>query len=380
MQSTMQRMPGGQSSTGPAGERFDVVVIGGGQAGLATGYFLRQHQIEFVILDAATRIGDAWRHRWDSLRTFTPARYDGLPGVPFPAPGHVHPSKDQVADYLEMYAERMRLPVRNGVRVDTVFREGDQFIVVIGDRRYEAAQVVVAAGAYHHPNVPDFASRLDPAIRQFHSRDFRNPSQLQPGAVLVVGAANSGAEIAYDVAASHETWLAGRATGKAPFDIDGYAERVTVRAVWFVMTHILTVDTPVGRKARPAVRLHGGPLERVRPADLAEAGVNRVYSRVTGVRNGLPLLDDGRVLDVTNVVWCAGFRPDFSWIDEPVIGEDGWPLQERGVVAAAPGLYFVGLPFMYSFISPLIGGVGRDAEHVVRNIARFAETRRPMTA
>lgn len=381
MQSTMHRMPGGQSSTGPAGERFDVVVIGGGQAGLATGYFLLQHKIEFVILDAAARVGDAWRRRWDSLRVFTPARYDGLPGLPFPAPGHMHPSKDQIADYLEMYATRMRLPVRSGVHVDRVSREGDQFVVVAGDRRYEAAQVVVAAGAYHHPKVPDFASQLDPAIRQLHSQVFRNPSQLQPGAVLVVGAANSGAEIAYDAAASHETWLAGRDTGKVPFDINGYAERVAVRAVWFVLNHVLTVATPVGRKARPTVRLHGGPLERVRPADLAEAGVNRVYARVTGVRNGLPLLDDGRVLDVTNVVWCTGFRPDYSWIDLPVVGDDGWPLEERGVVRGTPGLYFVGLPFMYSFTSPLIGGVGRDAEHVVRNVARLAATcRRPAVA
>ncbi len=380
MQMATLRPPGDQSASAPDDKQFDIIVIGGGQAGLATGYFLRSLGLDFVIFDAEARVGDAWRKRWDSLRVFTPARYDGLPGLRFPAPGHVHPSKDQVADYLELYAAHMRLPVRTEVRVDSVVRNGDRFVVAAGDRRYEASQVVVAAGAYHHPHVPDFASRLDPTIRQLHSRDFRNPSQLQAGAVLVVGAANSGAEIAYDAAASHETWLAGRDTGKVPFHIESYAERVAVRAVWFALNHILTVDTPVGRKARPAMRVHGSPLERVRSADLAEAGVNRVYSRVIGVRDGLPLLDDGRMLDVTNVVWCTGFRPDFSWIDLPVIGDDGWPLEERGVVAAAPGLYFVGLPFMYSFTSPLIGGVGRDAEHVVRHVARFAGTRRPMLA
>jgi putative flavoprotein involved in K+ transport len=355
-------------------ERFDVVVIGGGQAGLAMGYHLAKRGVEFVILDASERVGDAWRKRWDTLRVFTPARYSGLPGMRFPAPGHSYPTKDEVADYLEDYARQMKLPVRSGITVDRVSRMDDVYVISAGDRQYEARQVVIAAGAYRHPKIPAFAAELDPGIRQLHASEYRNPSQLQDGAVLIVGASNSGAEIANDVGRQSPTLLSGRDTGKLPFHIDGRAARVLTHIVWFAFNRILTVSTPMGRKALPSMRDHGGPLERVKPDDLAAAGVERVYARTTGAPDGKPVLDGGRVLDVTNVIWCTGFRQDFSWIDLPITGEDGWPLQKRGVVPAAPGLYFVGLPFMHSFASPLIGGVGRDAAHVARHIARRAAT------
>jgi putative flavoprotein involved in K+ transport len=350
-------------------ERYNTVVIGGGQAGLATGYHLARRNIDFVILDANGRVGDSWRKRWDSLRVFTPARYDGLPGMPFPAPAHSFPTKDEIADYLETYAHEMKLPVQNGVSVERVSRAGDGYVVTAGERCFEAAQVVIAAGAYHHPRVPEFAIELGPDIRQLHSSEHRNPSQLQPGAVLVVGASNSGAEIARDVAKSHQTWLSGRDTGKLPFDIEGFPARVLDRVIWFVFNHVLTVRTPMGRKARPYMRNHGGPLERVKPKDLQAAGVERVFARTTGVRDGLPTLDDGTVLNVANVIWCTGFRHEYDWIDPPLATEDGWPVQNRGVVPDMPGLYFVGLPFQYSFASPLIGAVGRDAAYVADRVA-----------
>lgn len=353
-------------------ERFDVVVVGGGQAGLAAGYHLARRNLDFVILDANDRVGHAWRTRWDTLRVFTPARYDGLPGMPFPAPPHSFPTKDEVAGFLESYAQRMDLPVRTGINVERVSRTEMGYHITAGERNFEASQVVIATGAYRSPRTPDFAADLDPAIRQLHSSDFRNPSQLRDGAVLVVGASNSGAEIAYNVAPSRQTWLSGRDTGKLPFRIDSRTAQVFDRVFWFAANHILTMNTPLGRKARPHMRDHGAPLERVKPADLAAVGVERVYARTAGARDGLPLLDDGRVLDVANVIWCTGFQPQFDWIDLPVVGEDGWPLQKRGVVPTAPGLYFVGLPFMHSFASPLIGGVGRDAASIADRIASRA--------
>jgi putative flavoprotein involved in K+ transport len=356
-------------------ERFDTVVVGGGQAGLAMGYHLARLGSSFVILDANNRIGAVWRARWDTLRVFTTARYDGLPGLHFPAPPHAFPTKDEIADYLEAYAAQMQLPVRTGVHVDRVSRVdggGGDYLVAAGDRRYVAAQVVIASGAYRHPSVPSFANELDPGIRQLHSSDYRNPSQLQEGGVLVVGASNSGAEIAFDVARAHRTWLSGRNTGKLPFRIDGRPAQVIDRAFWLVANHVLTMKTPIGRKALPVMRSHGGPLERVKPVDLATAGVSRVHARTAGVHDGLPLLADGQVMDVANVIWCTGFRQEFGWIDLPIFGDDGWPCQDRGVIAAAPGLYFLGLPFMYSFTSALIGGVGRDAAHVAEQIAIHA--------
>lgn len=352
-------------------ERFETVVIGGGQAGLALGYQLAQTGQSFVILDAGERVGDAWRMRWDGLRLFTPARYDGLPGMSFPAPPNAFPTKDDVADYLETYAARMDLPVRTGVRVTDLWHAagGQGFRIAAGPRVFEAAQVVVATGAFSGPRVPGFASELDPAITQLHSSEFRNASQLREGAVLVVGASNSGAEIALNTARDHHTVLSGRDTGTMPVRPESPMARVVHPFLWFFLNHIANLATPIGRRALSDVRDHGLPLERVWPADLVAAGVDRVHSRTVAARDGLPVLDDDRVIEVTNVVWATGFRPDLGWIHLPVVGPDGWPMQARGVVPSVPGLYFIGLPFLYSAASSLLGGVGRDAAYLVERMA-----------
>jgi len=349
-------------------ERFETVIVGGGQAGLATGYHLARLGRSFVILDAGARVGDPWRGRWDSLRLYTPARYSGLPGWPFPGDPFHYPARDEVADYLEAYAARFELPVRPGIRVDRLGRQGDRFLVAAGDRRFEAANVVVAAGAYHHPRVPGFAAELDPAIRQLHSSAYRRPDQLRDGGVLVVGAGNSGAEIALELSASHPVWLSGRHPGNEPARAGSRFDRVTTPAIWFAFSRVLSVDNPVGRRLRPKLLTAAAPLARVRRRDLAAAGVERV-PRTAGTRDGLPLLEDGRVLEVANVVWCTGFRHDFGWIDLPVFDDDGEPRHDRGVVADQPGLYFVGLFFLSSVTSALVGGVGRDAGHVAAKLA-----------
>jgi len=366
--------------------RIDTVVIGGGQAGLSVGYHLSRLGVPFVILDASRRIGDSWRHRWDSLHLFTPARFAGLDGMPFPAPASSFPAKDDMADYLEAYARRFELPVLSGVRVQRLSRRRDRFLVVTDKGRYDAARVVVAMANYQRPKVPPFAAELNPDIVQLHSFDYRNLGQLRKGGVLLVGAGNSGAEIALETVGTHRTWLAGRDTGHVPFRIESlFAQTVLVRFVLRVLFHrILTIATPLGRRARPKVLQSGGPLVRVKPRDLRAAGVSRV-GRVTGVRNGLPLLDDGRVLDVANVIWCTGFHPGFSWIDLPVFDEHGEPRHDAGVVAAEPGLYFVGLHFLYAMSSTMIHGVGRDAERIARVVAsqprtETASLRRPDAA
>jgi putative flavoprotein involved in K+ transport len=353
-------------ASGP--EQFDTVVIGGGQAGLSVGYHLARQGQRFMILDASGRIGDAWRRRWDSLRLFTPARYSGLPGWPFPAPAWSYPTKDQVADYLEAYAARFELPVRTGVRVDRLSRDGDRYMVASGARRFQADHVVVASGAYQRPRIPAFADGLDPGIVQLHSNDYRGPSQLQEGGVLVVGAANSGVEIALELSGDHRTWLSGRHPGQEPFG-GSRKDRLVLPVVWFMTSHVLTMRTPMGRMARQRFHGRGIPLARTNRQRLDRAtGIQRV-PRTAGVRGGLPVLDDGRVLEVANVVWCTGFVPDFGWIDLPVFDQDGGPVHHRGVVESEPGLYFLGLLFLYALSSPLVGGVGRDAEHIARQIA-----------
>jgi putative flavoprotein involved in K+ transport len=350
-------------------ERVNTVVIGAGQAGLSVGYHLSRRGVPFVILDAGERIGDQWRHRWDSLRLFTPAQFAGLDGMAFPAPPHSFPTKDEMGDFLERYAQTFKLPVLTGTRVERVSRHGDGFLVIAGARRFEARNVVVAMATFQRPRVPPFAKDLNPGIVQIHSFDYRNPSQLRDGNVLVVGAGNSGAEIALEASRRHKTWLSGRDVGHVPFKIDGLLSRLFLfRFVLRVVFHrILTVATPLGRKMRPKVLHIGGPLVRTKPQDLVNAGVERV-PRVAGVRDGLPVLDDGRVLDVKNVVWSTGFHPGFSWLDLPVFGPDGDPVHERGIVASHPGLYFVGLHFLYAASSTMIHGVGRDAERVAKHM------------
>ncbi len=353
-----------------ADERVDVVVIGAGQAGLSVGYHLARLGVGFVILDAHERVGDAWRRRWDSLRLFTPARFDGLDGMPFPGPPGSFPTKDEMADYLEKFAAEFHLPVRTGARVESVSRHDDRYLVTAGGRRIEARQVVVAAASFQRPHLPAFAAELDPAIVQLHAGEYRNPSQLREGEVLLVGAGNSGAEIAMDLAGRHAVWLAGRDVGHVPFRIEGWlGRRVMVRFVLRVLFHrVMTVDTPIGRKLRPKIIGHGGPLLRQRPRDLEAAGVRRV-PRVAGVEGGRPRLEDGRVLDVANVVWCTGFDPGLDWIELPVFDADGRPRQRRGVVENEPGLYFVGMHFQHAMSSGMIHGVGRDARGVAQAVA-----------
>jgi putative flavoprotein involved in K+ transport len=354
-------------------ERFGTVVVGGGQAGLSVGYHLARGGISFVILDANDRIGDAWRNRWDSLRLFTPARFNGLDGMSFPGPAHNFSTKDEVADYLESYAARFSLPVRTGVRVRRLSRNGTRFLIDAGDRRFEADTVVVAMGSHQLPRSPAFAASLDPSIMQLHSSAYRNVTQLRDGRVLVVGMGNSGAEIALDVAPSHPTLLSGTESGRVPFRIESaLARHVLLPLMFRVIGHrVLTIRTPIGRRIRPKQLSHAAPVVRVKPADLAAAGIERV-GRVVGCRDGYPVLDDGRLLSVENVVWCTGFGPDFSWIDLPVFGEEKdpkEPLHIRGIVPDQPGLYFVGLYFLYAMSSGFLPGVGRDAAHVVGHIA-----------
>lgn len=363
----------GGATASPRRVRVQTVIIGGGQAGLAVGYHLVQRDHPFVILDAHERIGDSWRKRWDSLRLFTPARYNALPGMAFPGSAHSFSTKDEVADYLEAYAARFELPVRTAVRANRLSRNGSRFVLEASDRVFEAENVVVAMASHGVPRMPPFARELDSRIVQLHSGEYRNPAQLREGPVLVVGAGNSGAEIAIEVVKEHPTWLAGKESGHVPFRIESVPARLVFLPLMFrVIGHrVLTVRTPLGRRMRPKLLSHGAPLVRVKPKDIAAAGIGRV-PRVVGVHDGLPQLEDDRVLEAANVIWCTGFRPDFSWIDLPVFRDEEEPLEpihRRGIVNSEPGLYFVGLFFLYAMSSGFLPGVGRDAEFVVNDIA-----------
>ena len=359
---------------GKGSERFDTVVVGAGQAGLSAGYHLKRAGRSFVILDANDRIGGSWRTRYDSLKLFTPSWAVKLPGWRFPKASARYPTRDQMADYLEAYVARFNLPVRTGVDVQRIGRDGERYVLTLDDGRIEADHVIVASGADRDPRVPAFSRELDPGIVQMHSSAYRNPSQLRNGGVLVVGAGNSGADISLDVVGAHPTWLSGPDRGHVPVSIDTWvAQNVVFRLIRFVGIHVLTLRTPFGRKAKAKEASQGDMLVRVKPKQLVAAGIERVPKTV-GVSGGLPMLEDGRVLDVANVIWCTGYRHDLSWIELPIFGEDGELQHERGIVTSEPGLYFVGLFFQYSAASSVIPGVPRDAKFVVERLVERDHT------
>src|SRR5262245_46592476 len=271
-----------------ASRDFDTLVIGGGQAGLAVGHHLTRLGVDFAILDGGARVGDTWRRRWDSLRLFTPQQYDGLPGMPFPAPRNTFPTKDEMADYLTAYAARFALPVRLGVQVRELARTADGYEARTSAGSFTSRRVVLATGTNPQPRLPDFAAAMGTAVHQLHASAYRNPESLPPGDALVVGAGTSGVEIAIELARSRRVWLAGKPTPHIPDPVLRYAGGL----YWFLVSHLLTVRTPMGRRARRAVRSGGAPLIRVSVDDVRRAGVEQV-PRVVGAAGGWPQLADG---------------------------------------------------------------------------------------
>lgn len=348
-------------------ERYDTLVIGGGQAGLAMGQQLAARDVDFTILDASQRVGDTWRHRWDSLRLFTPAAFSGLPGMPFPAPPSHLPDKDEVAAYLERYAERFELPVRLETRVEALARDGDHYVVYASGTRFEANNVIVATGPSQRPRIPEVSQRLAPDILQVHSSQYRTPFDLPDGPALVVGAGNSGAQIALELSRFRKVWLAGRDTGHLPRRLLG---RDLFDWIWPIMRGA-TADTRLGRRLRSRATHQGDALIGIRERTLTEAGVVR-KGRLDQERGGLPVCG-GEVLQPRVIIWSTGFGPHYDWIHLPVVDADGRPRHRRGIAADAPGLFFLGMRFQHRMTSSLLGGVGADAEFIAEQVTRRAE-------
>ena len=345
-------------------ERREAIIVGAGQAGLSAAYELHLLGVDCLVLEAQPRVGDQWRRRWDSLQLFTPARLSGLPGFRFPAPDMSYPSKDQMADFLESYVRAAALPVRTGSKALSMHRSNDGYVINTAAGSYMARHVVIATG-YAGPQTPSLAGELAPTISQLHAYDYRNPTQLV-GDVLVVGAGTSGVEIAVEAArAGHRTLLSGRSTGEIPrIAYDAFGGRI----FWFFASRIASLRTPIGRRMRQQLLNHGMPLIRWHLADAVAAGVER-RPRVSTVRDGMPVFEDGTSAVPGTVAWCTGFSQDYGWIQFPIPHEDGLPRHRDGVVEGERGLYVVGLPFQTRLASALIGGAGIDAKLVAKVIA-----------
>jgi putative flavoprotein involved in K+ transport len=349
-------------------ERREVVVVGGGQAGLAIGYFLAQQGRDFTILEAAHEPAAAWRERWDSLRLFTPARYDALPGLAFPGDPDRYPTRDEVAAYLADYARRFELPVEFGSRVRSVRRApSGTYLVELDDRTYEADQVVIATGPFQVPFVPAVAARLDPAVVQLHSTEYRRPEGIPAGPVLVVGGGNTGFQIAEELAGSHEVHLS---VGSRQLPLP---QRILGRDLfWYLDATSLirkTRDSRIGRRMEGRDTLIGSSPRALR----RRYGV-KLHGRAVDAAGSTVRFDDGTQLDARTVIWATGYRVDHSWIEVPVFDEHGGVVDQRGVTES-PGLYFLGLTWLHTRGSALLGWVKDDAEHLAQQIDVFQSSR-----
>ena len=347
-------------------DRVEVAVIGGGQAGLAMGYFLAKQGRHFAILEASDSIGTAWRSRWDSLALFTPRRYDALPGIPFPGDPDGYPGRQEVLDYLENYASTFGLPVQLNSTVQSVVPANGAFILDLGTRTVEAEQVVVATGPFQTPNVPAFAAGLGTDLFQVHSTGYRRPSDVPEGTVVVVGGGNTGFQIAKELASTHAVHLA-IGSRQTPLP-----QRLLGRDLfwWLTKTGVIkkTVDSRIGRRARDRDTLIGSSTR-----DVKRHGVE-VKPRVVGASGRAVKFEDGSELDVDAVIWATGYRSEYGWIDVPVFDQNGRVLHRRGVTDF-PGLFFLGLTWQHTRGSALLGWVKDDAEFISERIAANADKR-----
>lgn len=347
----------------PTGEHVEFAVVGAGAAGLAAGRYLGSLGRRFIMLEAGFRVGDSWRHRYSGLRLFTPARFCALPDLPMPMPASDYPDKDQVADYLERYAQRCDFPIQLNAAVQEHHVVAGGHRLIGGNVSISADRVIVATGAHGRPAVPSFADELDAHVRQLHSSQYHDEADLKPGTVLVVGAGPSGADIAASLAVERDVWLAGPSTRQLP---PGLMSSPAIRRLVYQQRF---PSGGLGRRVRHRFGGRGAPLVRQSEATLRVAGVGRA-PEVVGVSDGKPRLADGRVLDVANVIWCTGYRPDFRWLDRRAVGPDGWPRHRRGVSNTLPGLGFVGLPLQNTVGSGFLSGMAGDARYVVKRLGR----------
>jgi putative flavoprotein involved in K+ transport len=353
------REPAGE----PRNEHFEVVVVGGGQAGLAIGYFLARQRRRFTVMEAGPSVGTAWRERWDSLVLFTSRRYSGLPGLPFHGDPDGYPTRDEVIDYLQRYAERFELPVELNSTVRGLTREDGRFVLEVDGRMVTADQVVVATGPFQTPYVPKLAESLSPDVWQAHSTGYRRPSDVPEGTVLIVGGGNTGFQIAKELSATHKVILS---VGSRQTPLP---QRIAGRDLfwWLTKTHVLstTVESRLGSRLQHRETLIGSSPREVKRRFRVE-----VKPRARAASGRTVKFGEGSEVEVDAVIWATGYRPNYSWIDLPIFDSDGRLRHRRGVTDV-PGLYFLGLTWQHTRGSALIGWVKDDAEFLAERIKAF---------
>lgn len=340
------------------------IIIGAGHCGLAMAHEFAEKGEEFLVLEAGQAPGNSWSSRWESLELFTPAEHDGLPGKKFPAARGTFPTAMAVSEYLQSYAASFQLPIQTSTTARRLELGPDgRFRVRTDGGVFEASRVVVATGVQQVPRIPPLSKQISADAMQLHSSAYRNPAQIPDGPVAVVGFGTSGAQIACELAPGHLVTICGRPTPHVPEALIRYAPAL----YWFLVHRLLTLSTPAGRKVAQRIHSRGAPLIRVSAQDVAAAGVTGV-GRIDAVRDGVMMTQDGTAVEASTIIWATGYRPDYSWIEGLGADENGYPFHRRGVSTEIPGLGFLGIPFQYGLTSGIIGGAGRDARHLARQL------------
>jgi putative flavoprotein involved in K+ transport len=345
-------------------QQVEVAIIGAGQAGLAAGYYLSQQNRNFVILEKAEQVGQAWRDRWDSLKLITPNPYNDLPGLSFPSQSIDFPTRNDVISYLENYAHKYQFPIEYSQSVNVLKSIDNGFRIEANTRTIEAQHVIVATGAFHKPFIPRFSSDLPDNINQIHSSQYRNPKQLAEGAVLIVGSGNSGVQIAKEISIHHKVYLSVGNSPTLPRQIWGRD------LYWWLNTLKVTrinVSSRLGKRfSKRPDSVVGINLQKL----ARENNIILLGHTQSASENHL-LFSGGETIpisEIKTIIWASGFRSDYSWIEIPVFNSNYQPFHRRGVTPIK-GLYFLGLRWQYRITSSLIGGIGEDAAYIANKIA-----------
>jgi len=345
--------------------RYDALVVGGGQAGLGIAYRLKEAGLEFTIVDAHEHTGDSWRERWDSLELFTPREFDYLPGMKMPSTAPKYPRKEDVASFLQTYQERFALPVLNNFQVQKLERTANGFTVSGPADSLEAKQVIIAAGPFHTPRIPDFAVSLSADVWQGHSHTYRRPADVPDGNVLVVGGGNSAAQIAEELSSTHTVTIA----SNGPM---GFSPKSVLGVSIFWVLHLTGMlrsdkDAAISRYVRPySDTVIGRSLKKL----IDKGTVTHIPHAAVGCEDATVTFADGSAHAYSNVLWCTGYRPSYDWLKvDGALDDQGAPLQDHGI-SPVPGLFWLGLPWQGKLNSALMNGVSGESEALMANVLR----------
>jgi putative flavoprotein involved in K+ transport len=341
---------------------YDVLVLGAGQAGLSMGYFLKRTKLNFLILDKGSEIGESWRNRYDSLTLFTPRTYSSLPGLSLKGEEKQYPTKDEMSDYLSMYAKAFSLPIQLDTSVSKLDKVEDHFRLYTNNGEFQSKNVIVATGPFQEPYIPESSQHLSENILQLHSSQYKKPSQLQDGTTLVVGGGNSGAQIAVEISHVRKVYLSvGQPLRYLPQDIGS-------KSIFWWFDKLGVLKANVNSKVGQFIKNKSDPIFGFELKAQLKSEDIILKPRVTPAdRNGVSF-KDAASLEVSNIIWSTGFKSSYSWINIPsIINEKGMPIHNRGITSIE-GICFLGLPWQYRRGSALLQGVGYDAEYLIKKL------------